>query len=177
MSRNGSIELLPPGDRGGKTLKWLFYLVVVLLGLAFLLPDLLEPRVRVGEQSAIQSVKAIKAAQDTYKRELGSFAPTVDCLVCPSNCAPSYQGGAFLDEDYAAERRDGYVFELVASPRDPAEAAFSYVLFANPAHPGKTGVRSFCADSAGRLCFGRKELRPLSASAACPAACEHDLAP
>jgi hypothetical protein len=177
LSRNGSIELLPSGGRGGKPLKWVFYLVVVVLGLALLLPDLIEPRVRMGERSALQSVKAFKAAQEAYKRALGTFAPTVDCLVRPRSCAPTYQGGAFLHEAYAAERRDGYVFELVGSPRDPSRAAFSYALFANPAQPGKTGVRSFCADSAGRLCFGRKELRPVSDSAVCPAACEHDIAP
>jgi hypothetical protein len=178
MREIGLFEPRSEPGRSGNPLKWIFYLVVVLLGLFLLEPEWIEffvkPRVMAGEQSAIQSVTIIKIAQETYKRELGGFAPTIDCLVRPVSCTPTYRGGGFLHEDYAGQARNGYVFGLVASPRDPAQAAVSYAVFANPIDPGKTGVRSFCADSAGRLCFGHEEMRP-GATAACPAACKHDI--
>jgi hypothetical protein len=142
---------------------------------ALLIPDFVEPRISRNEKTALRGVQLLKTAQDAYRHEAGGFAPALACLSRPHECLPAYRGAAFIDEAYAGGRKGGYIYELVAEPRESRSVADRYAVFANPGQPGETGIRSFCADSAGRFCFSLRALRPVSDSAACPATCAQEI--
>lgn len=66
-----------------------------------------------------------------------------------------------MDTERLASLKRGYDRELVAGPivRDLAPglsrtSSSSYAFVTHPIRVGQTGVRSFCGDHTGRVCFG-----------------------
>ena len=92
-------------------------------------------------------------------------------------CIPGHHGPSVLDDrllSTAAEK--GYLRSFHPGP--PVETAqtkvsptslmaFAYV--ATPAVPGKTGVRTFCGDATGRICYAMGAVVPEAGF--CPASC------
>ncbi|MFN8092600.1 MAG: DUF805 domain-containing protein [Vicinamibacteria bacterium] len=162
--------LLAPGEseRGGRGMPaWAVALVVVVIAIpgvgivaAIAIPSLLRARVSANEAAAIGDVRAVVAAEAAYQRaNAGLFDGRLECLVrAADGCAPG--AGGLLDAALAQPGpRHGYVGRLEGAP-SPAPApggstssasAFAYV--ARPLTPGVTGVRSFCGDSTGLVCF------------------------
>jgi hypothetical protein len=83
----------------------------------------------------------------------------VDCIPGYPDAGPTFLDAAFLGVDV----RHGYRFRFVPGPEAPAEvlqmgeispsslAGFAYL--GEPAQPGQTGVRAFCAEASGVICF------------------------
>ena len=107
----------------------------------------------INESSTIGDLRAIGRAQTEYRAaNHGRYAPRLDCLSGPRGCIAGYKGGSLMEQpERLASPRNGYVRELHAAKTD-ASGALGYVTTAVPEAPSKTGVRAFCADSAGRVC-------------------------
>jgi hypothetical protein len=117
-----------------------------------------------GESAVIGEIRTVLSAQKAYRGVNHGLADArLLCLASPAKCVPGYpaDGAAFLDVSLTRppERR-GYRFSLhpgshLAHPPEGASPtsveSFAYV--AVPVSPGSTGVRGFCGDSAGHLCF------------------------
>jgi type IV pilus assembly protein PilA len=176
-------------ERGGRTRAipgWLLAAVVFVVGVfgvglaaAIAIPSLLRARVAANEAAAIGDVRALLSAEAAYQRvNAGYFEGRLDCLARPAmGCLPGYPAGgaAFLESALAASGpRYGYQARLEPGP--PAIAAarssptsvlsFAYVLV--PVQPGQTGIRSFCGDSSGLVCYRPDGADIAAEGGACP---------
>jgi type IV pilus assembly protein PilA len=187
--------LLAPGERerdgrSGSMPGWLvaavaFVVAVFGVGLvaAIAIPSLLRARVSANEAAAIGDVRTVISAEAAYQRVNGGlYEGRLTCLASPVSCVPGYpaNGSGFVDAALAAVgARHGYEGRLeAASPAGtvPARSSptsvvtFAYVL--RPVQPGQTGVRSFCGDSTGVICFRSDGADIPAAGGACPRAAD-----
>jgi hypothetical protein len=116
------------------------------------------------ESSAIGDIRSIISAQAAYKFANGGlFDSRLACLQDPAGCIPGYppNGPSFLDARLTSlQPRSGYARSFVPGPPvedAPAVASrsstrsFAYVLA--PRGPDPPGMRGFCGDSSGVVCF------------------------
>jgi uncharacterized membrane protein YhaH (DUF805 family) len=183
--------LLAPGERGsesrGATSGWLVAAAVCVVGVfgvglvsAIAIPSLLRARVSANESAAIADVRSVIAAEAAYQSANGGFYEgRLECLSSPAEgCLPRHldDGSGFVEAALTAPGpRHGYESRLEAGAPaavDPARSsptsvvAFAYVL--TPVQPGQTGVRSFCGDSTGLVCYRPDGADIATAGAACP---------
>jgi uncharacterized membrane protein YhaH (DUF805 family) len=132
---------------------------------AIAIPSLLRARVAANEAAAIGDIRTLISAQASYRAANGGwFESNLECLATPSvGCVPGYgtDEPRFLDPVLAARQpKSGYsrrfepgrilaVDPAVSSPT--SVGSFAYVVV--PVAAGQTGVRSFCGDSRGLICF------------------------
>jgi uncharacterized membrane protein YhaH (DUF805 family)/type II secretory pathway pseudopilin PulG len=132
---------------------------------AIAIPSLLRARVSANESAAIGDIRTVISAQAAYQAANGGlYEGNLECLAAPyAGCVPGYpaHGPTFLDPVLVARQpKSGYerrfepgrmveVDPAVSSPTSVAE----YAYVATPVKAGQTGVRSFCGDSTGLVCF------------------------
>ncbi len=151
---------------------------------AIAIPSLLRARVSANESAAIGDIRAVVSAQEAYRSANGGFYEgNLECLAAPAvGCLPGYPAGGptFLDPALAARQpKSGYERRFEPGRRvevDPAVSsptsvdAYAYV--AVPLRAGQTGVRSFCGDSSGVVCFNASGGAIRVLGGACPGAAE-----
>jgi hypothetical protein len=139
---------------------------------AIAIPALLRARVSANEAATIGDTRTVISAQAAYASTAQGYG-SLSCLAKPASCLRSYRGPAFLDEALAsATQKDGYDRGFHPGPAGPREGtyrAFAYV--STPREPGRTGVRSFCGDSTGRVCFDAAGAGIVPRDGLCPAIC------
>jgi type II secretory pathway pseudopilin PulG len=165
--------------------------VVVVVGIfavgivaAIAIPSLLRARVSANEAATIGDLRTMVSAQAAYASANRGFHDQPQCLLSPVDCIPGYPSAAptFLDSAIvSADLRHGYRFRFVAGPEAPPEvrqqgqvsptslAGFAYV--AEPAQPGQTGVRAFCAEASGIICVDPDGRMGEVSEGTCPADC------
>ena len=121
---------------------------------AIAIPGLLRARISGNEASAIGSLRAISAAQDTYASRCSGFAPALPALNLPAEIIASELAASSTVE------RSGYQFTLSpasgARPVDSSTpgcqgAVTLYIARAVPVTPGTTGIRFFALTSDGTI--------------------------
>jgi len=161
--------------------------VVLFVGVAFIgmvaaiaIPSLLRARLSANESAAIGALRTVISAQAAYGSANGGYGDELECLVEPAMCIPGYPaaGPSFLEESFVAEQRSGYRFRFIPGPPAPAEivqqgqvsetSMDGWALVAAPIKPGQTGVRGFCADSYGAICFTSDGSVPDATAGECP---------
>ncbi len=151
---------------------------------AIAIPSLLRARVSANEAAAIGDIRTVISAEAAYTTASGgSYGPPA-CLAEPRQCLPAYSGPRFLDPELAsAEVKNGYrrTFHPGSSApvaSSPAGAPFStgslegYAYVAVPEKVGQTGVRGFCGDASGRICFTTDGSAPEVSDGACAPGCQ-----
>jgi uncharacterized membrane protein YhaH (DUF805 family) len=147
---------------------------------AIAIPSLLRARVSANESATIGDIRTVISAQAAYKASNGGlFEGNLECLSAPfSGCVPGYPGNGptFLDPMLTARQaKSGYerrfepgrmvvVDPAVSSPTSVGE----YAYVATPLKAGQTGVRSFCGDSTGLICFRADGANIRVLGGACP---------
>jgi type II secretory pathway pseudopilin PulG len=157
-------------------------MVVAFVGIiaAIAIPSFLRARVSANESAAIATLRVVVSAEEAYSIANNGFPDQLGCLATPSQCIPGRPATspAFLQESFLASQKSGYEFRFVPGPPAPLEvlqrgqvspsslSGWAYV--AVPIRPGQTGVRSFCADMSGVLCYRPDGNPPDAAAGACP---------
>jgi type IV pilus assembly protein PilA len=139
---------------------------------AIAIPSLLRARISANEAAAIGDIRTVISAEATYEsanRGYGDLA----CLAAPAKCVPGYAGPDFLDEGLAsAKEKTGYRRGFQPGPAGKQKGSYSgFAYTATPLTPGETGVRSFCGDATGRICYDPKGAEILPKAGVCPATC------
>lgn len=153
---------------------------IVAIMAAIAVPGLLRARISGNEASAIGTLRAAVAAEAAYQSKHGAY-DRPECLVMPAACGIPSGGESYMDSSFASRfEKSGYVFEFDAGTAVRAEEAQSrglsttsvteYAFIATPAARGSSGIRSFCADFTGQMCFASTAL-PVGGGR-CPASCE-----
>jgi hypothetical protein len=123
-------------------------------------------RTSANDSAAIGRLRSFVSAQVAYQSTIGFFGLPY-CLSRPTECLPGYpsSGPHFLDPEEPWEgEHSGYVFTFYPGPLvDPERvhgsapaAAVSFerwAALAVPSRPGETGLRCFCIEDTGKLCF------------------------
>jgi prepilin-type N-terminal cleavage/methylation domain-containing protein len=170
-------------------------IVIVIIGIiaAIAIPSLLRARISANESGAIGDSRTLISAQATYASANASmYDNALTCLSHKANggvaCIPSYPGTGptFLDPNVAAgtAQKSGYArsFEgscdlpggcIVKVGNPPVQVSSTtsgniYKYYATPMTVGRTGVRGFCADDAGIICFTPDGPSPCGAGFFCP---------
>jgi hypothetical protein len=126
------------------------------LGLLLLdLPSLGEEwdraEIKANEQAAIDAMKKLAEAVETYRKTYTHLPDTLAALGPPEKGAPKSDQAGLIDAELASGRKGGYAFRYVIVGANTLGAPAKYELAAIPAEYGRTGARSFFRDSAGVL--------------------------
>jgi type IV pilus assembly protein PilA len=143
------------------------FLAIPFVGIlaAIAIPSLLRARVSANEAATIGDIRTIITWEMTYQAANGGFFDKPECLQAPGNCIPKYTGPpALLDGTLAhLQPKSGYRRSFFPGLTLPPEVAVekgvsptslqSWAYVAAPISQNQTGVRAFCGDSTGRLCY------------------------
>jgi len=129
----------------------LLSLGVLLLDLPGLEAEWDESEIDATEKDALQSLKAIAAAIESYRGKYLHLPKSLGNLASPQRGAPSINAAGLLDPDLANGTKNGYTFRYVIAGGSEVGAPAKYELSATPLHYAQTGRRSFFRDSNGVL--------------------------
>ena len=103
------------------------------------------------EQAAIESLKDIADAVETFRRKYTRLPATLSSLGPPLHGPASADAAQLLDSDLAAGMKNGYSFRYVIVGASGLGAPAKFELAATPLNYGRTGHRSFFRDASGTL--------------------------
>lgn len=126
------------------------------LGLLFLdLPSLGEEwdraEISKNEQSAIDSMKQLSEAVETYRRTYTRLPEALAVLGPPSQGQAKSEKADLITKELSDGRKDGYSFRYVVVGANTTGAPAKYELAAIPVEYGRTGKLSFFRDASGLL--------------------------
>jgi hypothetical protein len=126
------------------------------LGLLLLdLPSLAEEwdraEIKNNEQSAIDSMKNLADAIETYRKTYTRLPDSLAVLGPPPQGPAKSEKADLISVELAEGRKDGYSFRYVIVGANASGAPAKYELAAIPIEYGRTGSRSFFRDTLGVL--------------------------
>lgn len=127
----------------------LLSLGVLLLDLPSLEAEWDESSIEATEKEALESLKAIATAVDSYRNKYLHLPESLANLASPARGKPGPEAAGLLDQDLAKGAKDGYAFRYVIAGASDLGAPAKYELSATPLRYGQTGRRSFFRDSSG----------------------------
>lgn len=147
---------------------------------AIAIPSLLRARVAANESAAIGDVRTVISGEAAYASANSGYYDTLECLGTPTQCIPGYPptGPTFLDPSLTrVTPKSGYSRRFY--PGTPGEQSsqvspssirsFAYV--AVPTERNRTGVRGFCGDDTGRICYSSDGSAPPVENGQCAPSC------
>lgn len=127
----------------------LLSLGVLLLDLPALEVEWDESEIEATEKEALESLKTIASAVDSYRNKYAHLPESLAKLASPARGKPTPEAAGLLDSDLAKGSKNGYVFRYVIVGANDVGAPAKYELSATPLRYGRTGRRSFFRDSGG----------------------------
>lgn len=129
----------------------LLSLGVLLLDLPALEVEWDESEIQETEKEALESLKTIASAIESYRDKYLHLPESLVELAAPAHGAPKMEAAGLLDADLAKGAKNGYTFRYVIVGASTVGAPAKYELSATPIRYGRTGRRSFFRDSNGGL--------------------------
>jgi len=127
----------------------LLSLGVLLLDLPALEVEWDESEIEATEKDALESLKMIAAAIESYRSKYPHLPESLANLAPPARGKPNAEAAGLLDSDLAKGTKDGYMFRYVIAGASDVGAPAKYELSATPLRYGQTGRRSFLRDAHG----------------------------
>jgi type II secretory pathway pseudopilin PulG len=151
--------------------------LVIIIGAiaAIAVPSLLRARVSANESATIGDTRTVISGQVSYASYNNGAYDNLGCLATPASCIPGYDGPTMLVPELAsASVKSGYNRTLHLGP-PPAEitdamspsSVASYAYVSVPIRQGSTGVRAFCGDASGVICYTKDGSEPPVVDGAC----------
>jgi len=107
--------------------------------------------ITANESSAIDGLRKIAEALESYRRTYSRFPDSLASLGPPLHGAATGEAADLVDSDLAAGMKNGYAFRYVILGGSSSGAPAKFELAATPTTYGRTGRLSFFRDSAGGL--------------------------
>ena len=138
-------------EAGFTLMELLIVMSIMLIIMAFAVPQMLKLKKTADETSAKQSISAINSAELNYMSSYQTFACPISLLGGdPKAGAPSREGAQLLDPTLAATgHKAGYIFTVTCGSKTTVnnqDAYNSFELTAVPENVGKTGDLGYCSD-------------------------------
>jgi hypothetical protein len=103
------------------------------------------------EQAAVESLKDLAAAVETYRRKYTRLPDALSSLGPPLHGPENAEAAGLVAGDLATGMKNGYSFRYVIVGASGLGAPAKFELAATPLNYGRTGHRSFFRDAAGTL--------------------------
>jgi hypothetical protein len=129
----------------------LLSLGVLLLDLPALEAEWDEAEIEATEKEALESLKSIASAIESYRNKYLRLPESLANLDSPSHGTPGAEAAGLLDSDLAKGVKNGYTFRYVIAGASDLGAPAKYELSATPSQYGRTGRHSFFRDANGGL--------------------------
>jgi type IV pilus assembly protein PilA len=138
-------------DAGFTLIELLIVMSIMLVIMMFAVPQMLKLKKSANEQSAIQTLHVIGAAEASYNNGSNGYACPISSLGGdPKAGAPTAQAAQLLDPVLAASgQKAGYIFTVTCGSKvtiSNQDVYTSYELTALPQTVGKTGDKGYCSD-------------------------------
>jgi len=146
---------------------------------AIAIPSLLRARISANEAGTIGDIRSVISGQAAYQSvNDGFYASRLECLTRPGECLSTPTSSQFLDPTTITSPKNGYLREFVSGPLAPGSTSSTaeYAFIAYPLKAGQTGMRFFCGDSSGRVCYdpggGKDLVETVGAEVRCSMQCQ-----
>jgi len=113
-----------------------------------------QAEIAPSEQQALESLKAVARAIETYRRSYARLPESLLKLNPPQKGTPTPEAAGLLDIELASGRKNGYTFRYVIVGANDLGAPAQYELSATPSIYGRTGKTSFYRDASGAIHSG-----------------------
>jgi type IV pilus assembly protein PilA len=138
-------------EAGFTLMELLIVMSIMLIIMAFAVPQMLKVKKHANETSALQSIRVINSAEFQYNSAYQTFGCPVALLGGdPKAGAPSPEGAQLLDPTLAASgHKSGYVFTVTCGSKatiNNQDKYNSFELTAIPETVGRTGDYGYCSD-------------------------------
>jgi hypothetical protein len=146
---------------------------------AIVIPSILRARVAANEAATIGDIRMVIYAEAQYSEHNGGHYGTLECLNAPQDCLVTrastnpYVAPELLLPERAGYRRTFYPGRDAGfRAGHPHQYLQTFAYVAYPLVSGRTGVRTLCGDSSGRVCFTRSLGEMTVEYGLCPKACQ-----
>jgi type IV pilus assembly protein PilA len=138
---------------GFTLIELLIVMSIMLIIMAFAVPQMLKVKKTADQDSAIQSMRTIGSAEASFNSDYpgtGYACPLASLGGDPKSGAPSATAAQLIDPALAASgQKSGYTFTVTCGSKvtvNNQDMYTSYTLTAVPQTVGKTGDRGYCSD-------------------------------
>jgi type IV pilus assembly protein PilA len=141
---------LEPSE-GFTLIELLIVMSIMLIIMAFAVPQMLKVKKTADETSAVQTMRTIGSAESSYNGAYGGYAcPLASLGGDPKTGAPTAQAAQLLDPALAAAgQKSGYTFTVTCGSKvtiNNQDVYNSYEVTGVPQTVGRTGDRGYCSD-------------------------------
>ena len=137
-------------EKGFTLIELMIVVAVIAIIAAIALPNLLRSRMSANEAAAIGALRMISSAEVQFQSagfldadgdDVGDYAPLGPAGVVGTLANPAAGTEPFVDNVLGSGFKSGYQF--VVTPGNAGNGDEVYITTADPATPGRTGVRRF----------------------------------
>jgi type IV pilus assembly protein PilA len=138
-------------DHGFTLIELLIVMSIMLIIMAFAVPQMLKVKKTADETSAVQTIRTINSAEASYNGSYNGYACPLSALGGdPKSGAPSATASQLISPDLAASgQKSGYTFSVTCGSKvtiSNQDVYTSYEVTAVPQTVGKTGDNGYCSD-------------------------------
>lgn len=143
---------------GFSLIELLIVVAIILIIAAIAIPNLLRSRIAANEASAVNSLRTLTTAENTYYSSYPNFgfACSLKSLGGGKN-PPDNTAAGIIDDTLSNGSKAGYLFASGACTKT-GTLTTGYQYSAAPASPNQSGVRYFCVDTSGILKFSSADV-------------------
>jgi len=167
-------------EKGFSLIELLIVVAIILIIAAIAIPNLIRARIAAYEASAVESIRAVNAAEMTYSSTYNDgFANSLVFLGGPAGAAATCNNAEIVDPVLSANNasiKSGYIFtagpgtvQVSAAPPGCGQKGYldGYTIISWPVNVGTTGQRSFCSDGSGVIQYNSTGVQPAPAPPLC----------
>jgi type IV pilus assembly protein PilA len=140
-------------DFGFTLIELLIVMSIMLIIMAFAVPQMLKVKKTADQDSAIQTLRTVGSAEASFNSDYpgtGYACPLAALGGDPKSGAPSATAAQLIDPQLAASgQKSGYTFTITCGTKvtvNNQDMYTSYTLTGVPQTVGKTGDRGYCSD-------------------------------
>ncbi|HEV2619387.1 MAG TPA: prepilin-type N-terminal cleavage/methylation domain-containing protein [Acidobacteriaceae bacterium] len=137
-------------EAGFTLIELLIVMTIMIIIMAFAVPQMQKMKKGANEQSAIQTLHTIGEAEASYNNGSNGYAcPLASLGGDPKSGAPTATAAQLVPPDVAAGVKAGYIFAVTCGSKVTIanqDIYTSYEVTAVPQTVGKTGDKGFCSD-------------------------------